>query len=748
MGLALIALLVTLQFFGANVAVNRQEISSLQINLAGRQRMLSQRIAWSMSQLVASPDGSADAARLRGLIGVCVDLMERSHLALVARELGPMQAVLAAGEPCLVPQPGANIPLPAERVGLSESSDLASFTHFAWSVATGETSAAEKREFLSSFEAPLSELLAQLDRDTLDAQQASTQQLETLLSINWLLILLLVLGELMLIFRPMARAVERSFRRLRDANRRLAQSETRLQDFASTAAHQFWETDREHRLTWIDASEPSARLLDTSSSLGHRFWEVDGVSGADGESDWDSLRASLDAHISFKGFDYPAVDGDGKTRWWRLHGRPVYSQDGEFEGYRGTSLEITREREAQRHLRLADRMRALGQLTAGVAHDFNNILAIIQGSADLIPKEASAAGRKQSVKAISGAVARGTSLVQRLLAFGQVQPHRDSLIDLRVFLHDMEELLQRTLGEDFNVAVTLPFGVQQVLADRHQLEDACLNIALNARDAARPGGRLWVDVRKVEAQKLAASRAVDVANRNFACIAFRDNGSGMPEGVRDRIFEPFFSTKEVGKGTGLGLSMVYGFAMQSGGFIDVQSAEGEGTTFELYLPLVDQVSEIDDEVEHRQPPFADGLSALLVEDNDTLRRVTRRHLEALGISVVEANGGGSALEQLQYEGPFDVLILDVVLPGGIDGVEIYRQAVKKDPGVRVLFCSGYTSIEQVSEAAKDIPGPLLRKPFGFEQLTESLQQVLVGVVEDPNTPPRDPYPHQQPGTKH
>ncbi|MEM1174797.1 MAG: type IV pili methyl-accepting chemotaxis transducer N-terminal domain-containing protein, partial [Pseudomonadota bacterium] len=231
-GLALIALLVTLQFFGANVAVNRQEVSSLQINLAGRQRMLSQRIAWSMSQLVASPDGSADAARLRGLIGVCVDLMERSHLALVARELGPMQAVLAAGEPCLVPQPGANIPLPAERVGLSESSDLASFTHFAWSVATGETSAAEKREFLSSFEAPLSELLAQLDRDTLDAQQASTQQLETLLSINWILILLLVLGELMLIFRPMARAVERSFRRLRDANRRLAQSETRLQDFA------------------------------------------------------------------------------------------------------------------------------------------------------------------------------------------------------------------------------------------------------------------------------------------------------------------------------------------------------------------------------------------------------------------------------------------------------------------------------------------------------------------------------------
>ncbi len=739
-GLALIAVLVTLQFFGANIAVNRQEVSSIQINLAGRQRMLSQRIAWTMTRLVENP--GADPARLRGLIGVCVDLMERSHLALVARELGPMQTVLAAGGPCLTPDPAAEIRLPTDRAGLSVSSDLASFTNFAWSVATAAASAEETQQFLSGFEQPLVELLGQLDRDTLAAQEESTAQLETLLSINWLLILFLVVGELVLIFRPMAQAVERSFSRLRDANARLQQSETRLQDFASTAAHQFWETDSEYRFTWIDASEPSARLLDVSSSLGHRFWEVEGVSADDGETDWDSLRASLDAHTSFKGFDYPAVDASGKTRWWRLHGRPVYSDGGEFQGYRGTSLEITGERETERQLRLSERMRALGQLTAGVAHDFNNILAIIQGSADLIPKEVSAEGRKQSVNAIGRAVARGTSLVQRLLAFGQVQPLRASVIDLRVFLHEMEDLLQRTLGENFNVTVTLPFGVHEVLADRHQLEDACLNIALNARDAAEPGGRLWIDARKADPQKVAGLQSVGASSTDFVCISFRDNGSGMPDDVRDRIFEPFYTTKDVGQGTGLGLSMVYGFALQSSGFIDVQTVEGEGTTFELYLPLVDQASEPDEVTSQDERRFADGLSALLVEDNDTLRRVTRRHLESMGIEVVEANGGGSALEQLEYEGPFDLLILDVVLPGGIDGVEVYRQARKRDPDVKVMFCSGHVGAAGGDGESKEIPGLLLRKPYGFDQLAEALERVLIDVEgESPTYTAAD---HDQP----
>ncbi len=721
-GLALIAVLVTLQFFGVNVAVNRQEVSAVQINLAGRQRMLSQRIAWTMTRIVESPGTPTQSAQLRGLLGVCVNLMERSHLALLARNLDSMQAIQAAGGSCLTPDMSAEIALPADRNALSEPANLAAFTNQAWLVATGEATEAETRAFLSTFEPSLIELLGQLDRDTLAAQEKSTAQLETLLSINWILILALVLGELLLIFRPMAGAVERSLRNLRDANTRLTRSETRLQDFASTAAHQFWETDPDNRFTWLDASEPGARLLDASSSLGRRFWEVDGISTDDGEANWDSLRASLDAHLPFTGFDYPVVDASGRKRWWRLHGRPVYLEDGTFQGYRGTLLEITRERETQRQLRLSDRMRALGQLTAGVAHDFNNILAIIQGNAELIPKEATKRARQQSVDAIGTAVSRGSSLVQRLLSFGQVQPLHANVIDLRVFLYELDELLQRTLGEDINVGISLPFGVSEVLADRHQLEDACLNIALNARDAVSPGGRLWIEAKAADPQKVAAISGDDVAAENYMCISFRDNGSGIPDGVRDRIFEPFYSTKEVGQGSGLGLSMVYGFAMQSNGLVDVQSVEGEGTTFDLYLPVAEHTEETDVESTDDASRFTGQLTALLVEDNETLRRVTRRQLESLGVNVVEASGGGSALELLEHAGPFVVLILDIVLPGGIDGVELYKQALEKDPNVGVLFCSGH--VDRDSGEARDVPGRLLRKPFGIEQLAKVLEELL------------------------
>ena len=723
-GLALIAILVTLQFAGTSIATSRQELSAIQINLSGRQRMLSQRIGWTMSKLVPVSEASAEAARLRGLLGVCVDLMERSQRALIARDIDQMRMVLDAGTSCLTPDPSAVLALPAERTALVEPANLAAFTERAWQVAVGGVPRVELSELLIDFEQPLNTLLGQLDEETLAAQEASTAQLKALLSLNWFLILALVLFELVLIFRPMARAVEASFTKLREANSRLRQSETRVQDFASTAAHQFWETDSEHRFTWIGASEPGARLLGTDSSIGRRFWELEGVLTDDNDVDWDSFRQTLNAHIAFKSFDYPVVDSSGKRRWWRLNGRPSFSDDGDFQGYRGTTLEITNERERERQLRLSERMRALGQLTAGVAHDFNNILAVIRGSSDLIPKESTRAGRLRSVQAINDAVSRGASLVQRLLVFGQVQPLQSEVVDLRVFLYELGELLQRTLGEDFNVSVTLPFDVQQVLADRHQLEDACLNIALNARDAAKPGGRLWIDVQLADRGRVASLVGDEKAQSDFVCLSFSDDGSGMPQEVRDRIFEPFYSTKEVGQGSGLGLSMVYGFALQSNGFVDVKSTEGEGTTFELYLPLVDRVSDTEDDVPDDSLRIADGLSVLLVEDNDTLRRVTRRHLESLGFDVVEASGGGSALEQLEYAGHFDVLMLDIVLPGGIDGIEVYRQAREKDPDVKVLFCSGLAALEREADGGDRIPGPLLRKPFGFEQLAEALEDLI------------------------
>ncbi len=722
-GLALIAMLVTLQLVGANVVVNRQEISAVQINLAGRQRMLSQRIAWTMSRLVSEELSSREEQSLRNVLGACVDLMERSHRALNARVLEEMNDVLGAGASCLSPDATSKTGLPAERFALAEPQSLAVFTQHAWEVALGLQSADATRTFLAQFEEPLTRLLEQLDRDTRDAQQKSVAQIELMLSINWILIIALVLGELVLIFQPMARSVERSLLDLEQANKLLRTSENRLQDFASTAAHQFWETDANHRFTWIDSSEPSARLRGVSCLVGRYIWDINGVPDGDQHPDWESLRVAFDERQTFNGFDYPVVDAAGLTRWWRLNGRPIYSEDNQFLGYRGTSLEITRERETEAQLRVSERMRALGQLTAGVAHDFNNILTVIQGSADLIPLEASEKERNKSVNAIKAGVFRGTSLVQRLLAFGQNQYLHAQPVNVAIFLHELEDLLQRTLGEDFNVGVVLPPGNHQILADPNQLGDACLNIALNARDAASPGGRLWIEA-KVAEQKRIAELSGNVADSNrYFCISFRDNGPGISSDMREKIFEPFFTSKGVGKGTGLGLSMVYGFVRQSNGYIDVQSVEGEGATFEIFLPMVSEQEETSD-LPKNEKPLSFGLRALLVEDNDVLRGVTRRHLESMGMEVAESSGGAGALEQLEHGGPFDILILDIVLPGAIDGVEIFRRASETDPGIKVLFCSGLVGTDRSFGDPRDIPGFLLTKPFGLEELADAVRTVL------------------------
>ncbi len=724
LGLALIAVLVTLQFVGMHVVTKRQEVSAIEINLSGRQRMLSQRIAWTMNRLAANPASPAEEARLRSLLGVCTDLMERSHLALTGKVLAELRAVLDAGRPCLMLDATSPLRLPLDRVDLQQPAILADFTRQAWKVADGEVSREELAELPVPLEGPLIELLDQLDRATLAAQEASIAQLKKLLSLNWALILILVVGEVLLIFRPMASAVERTLSRLRDANKRLRLSETRLQDFASTAAHQFWETDDEHRFVSIGASDPNARLHSVSSSLKRRFWELDGVLTDEPGVDWDAHRATLDARLPFNGFEYAVEGADGHKAWWRVHGRPVYAEDGRFHGYRGTSLEITSEREAEEKMRTSQRMQAIGQLTAGVAHDFNNILAVIQGNADLIPGETSKADREGFVRAISDAASRGASLTHRLLAYGRVQRLHAEPVDLADFIGELQTLLARTLGENFTVQATLPSEQLHVYVDRHQLEDACLNIALNARDAASESGKLELSATVADRAKVAAMANTDVELRDYVCISFCDNGSGMPQSVQDRIFDPFFTTKTVGRGTGLGLSMVYGFVLQSNGFVDVCSAPGDGTTVSLYLPQTTRKSSARPAAALSELDFAENRSALLVEDNDALRTVMRRHLETLGFTVVEAGDGGSALERLEHEEHFDVLLLDIVLPGGIDGIEIFRRARLKDPDVKVLFCSGFTGMNDQNQSPENVPGPVLRKPFNVDQLVSALAEVL------------------------
>lgn len=741
-GLALILLLVTLQFAGSRFVTERQEVSAVEINLSGRQRMLSQRIGWTLYRIagVDETNGAADYVRLRSILAQCVHLMEVSHRALLHRELPEMQAALGAGEYCLSPEPNAPSPLPDNRIPINDGTILSDFTQEAWIVATSDLNGDVVLRIAREFEPPLIELLNQLDQATLAAQEGSTAQLERLLSWNWFLIVALVLAEIILIFRPMSRAVEQSIEDLTDANTRLTEGEARLQGFAATAAHQLWETDTSHRFTFVAAANPNAKLVSPSDVLGKALWELGGgPKDVAQDPDWKELSETLDARQPVRGFEFSRKETGNRVTWWRIHAQPVFSTTGAFKGYRGTSLEITSERESEERLRLSERMMAIGQLTAGIAHDFNNILAVIQGNAELLPLEKSPNARERSAQEIVVAVRRGASLTSRLLSFGRVQRLSPESIDVSVFLRGLETLLNRTLGEDFDVTVALPDQRIQVLADRHQLEDAALNLAINARDAASAGGRLWIEASLQKLVLPTTSFSAYSDNTQFVKISFRDNGAGIPENIQEHIFEPFFTTKSTGVGSGLGLSMVYGFAHQSDGFLEVQSAVGQGTTIDLYLPQSLEVPDLKTE-NTRDAGYlvGEGMSALLVEDNSALREVIKRQLEHLGFLVVEAIDGGSAIERIKDKGPFDFLLLDIILPGGIDGVDVALFALEEMPKSSILFCTGFASDGPRSMRQKTLPGPVIAKPFSVAQLQKQIADVISVASKDEDTGCRNP----------
>lgn len=727
-GLALILILVTLQFVGSRIVSERQEVSAVEINLSGRQRMLSQRIGWTLYRIadLSTASLTSDGTYLKGVLGSCVHLMETSQRALVSRELASMKAALAAGESCLSPEPGTRLPLPTGRASLADGTILADFTDQSWRVATGEVNGGQVVEIARNFETPLAELLSQLNEATLAAQETSVAQIRRLLSWNWILIVALIAGEIIFIFRPMARAVERSIDDLTEANLELSRSEARLQGFASTAAHQLWETDASHKFIYVAATNPNAKLVKSSEMIGRSLWELDGVSltGSE-EANWKELREALDGLQPVSGFEFSRQETKYRTTWWRINGQPVYSQNGAFVGYRGTSLEITSERQAEERLRLSERMMTVGQLTAGIAHDFNNILAVIQGNAELLPMERNTSEQQRHANEIVSSVRRGASLTSRLLSFGRVQRLTPGAIEMTAFLGELEALLSRTLGEDFDVTVVLPEHQLYVYADVHQLEDAALNLAINARDAANSGGRLWIEA-SLQRVVIPLDEFAEGEPRNeFVKISFRDNGSGIPEDIQERIFEPFFTTKSTGEGTGLGLSMVYGFAHQSGGFLELQSTVGRGTTIDLYLPhSIDGQSQPEVQKDEIIPTIGEGLSALLVEDNSALRDVVRRQLELLGFLVVEANDGGSALERIKDKGPFDFLLLDIVLPGGVDGVDVANFALDEMPEASVLFCTGFASDGTKRMRQMELPGPVIAKPFSLDKLQQQIARVL------------------------
>ena len=383
--------------------------------------------------------------------------------------------------------------------------------------------------------------------------------------------------------------------------------------------------------------------------------------------------------------------------------------------------EIAEHRRTEARLVQVQKMEAIGNLTGGMAHDFNNLLGVVIGNLDLLRERcADDPDTHELVGEALEAGLRGADLTRRLLAFARRQPLQPERVEPNELVSGIVTLLRRVLGEDIAIALDLGDGVWPIVADPAQLEASITNLANNARDAMPHGGRLTFVTGNRQLDADYASMHEDLAPGDYVMIEISDTGSGIPPEVLARIFEPFFTTKQQGKGTGLGLSMVFGFMKQSGGHINVYSEPGIGTTFRLYLPRAEQPVH-DRAVTGAEPmPRGHGQAVLIVEDNLALRRVAQRQLRDLGYRVFEAENAAAALALLARE-PIDLLFSDIVLPGGIDGIEMVRQARQRWPQLRAVLTSGFPG-DPGEKPGFD--GRLLAKPYLKTELARAISAAL------------------------
>jgi PAS domain S-box-containing protein len=389
---------------------------------------------------------------------------------------------------------------------------------------------------------------------------------------------------------------------------------------------------------------------------------------------------------------------------------------------------------AEESLRQSQKMEAVGQLTGGVAHDFNNLLTIIIGGLDTIGRQIEkipeshevARIRRSRAMALHGAQ-RAAALTARLLAFSRLQPLDPKPLDPGRLISGLADLLQRTLGETIALETVSAAGLWRAFADPTQLENALINLAVNARDAMTEGGRLTIETQNVLLDEAyVAAFAEPVAPGQYVLIAVSDTGHGMTQETLAQVFEPFFTTKETGKGTGLGLSQVYGFVRQTGGHIRIYSEVGEGTSVKLYLPRALGVAEQEAISEHCPLVVPDGgpETILVVEDYRELRDFSTGVLRELGYEVLEASSGRAALELLERGRDIDLLFTDVVLPDGMSGRQLADEALRRRPDLKVLFTTGYTRNAIVHNGTLDPGVNLISKPFTYQELAAKVRALL------------------------
>ena len=376
-------------------------------------------------------------------------------------------------------------------------------------------------------------------------------------------------------------------------------------------------------------------------------------------------------------------------------------------------------------VRQAQKMEAVGQLTGGVAHDFNNILTVITGTIEILGEAVK--DRPQLVQItdmISAAAARGADLTRHLLAFARRQPLQPRNTDVNALVIDAARLLRPTLGEQIEIESMLAHDSAPALIDPSQLSTAILNLALNARDAMPNGGKLTLETRNVVLDENYPSMTSELKPGNYVMIAVSDTGEGIPGSLLDKVFEPFFTTKEVGKGSGLGLSMVYGFVKQSNGHIKIYSEESHGTTVKLYLPAAAGAPDaLAAEAGISGGEHGDE-SILIVEDDALVREYVVTQISRFGYHTMAAGNAAEALALIDGPERFDLLFTDVIMPGGLNGRQLATEALKRRPELKVLYTSGYTENAIVHHGRLDAGVLLLPKPYLSSDLARMIRTAL------------------------
>jgi nitrogen-specific signal transduction histidine kinase len=372
----------------------------------------------------------------------------------------------------------------------------------------------------------------------------------------------------------------------------------------------------------------------------------------------------------------------------------------------------------QKQLAQAQKMEALGQLAGGVAHDFNNLLTIISACASFVLDEVQdKPSTIEDVKEIQAASQRAAALTRQLLAFSRRQLLRPEIVNVNQAIQDLGKSLNRLIGDDIELAVVPNAANSHVEVDIHQLEQVLLNLVVNARDAIDEHGSITIET---NCARIAGNDGIE---RDYLVISVVDTGTGIPPEIRERIFEPFFTTKAIGKGTGLGLATVLGIVEQSGGYIELDSVVGKGTSFRVFLPSADATTTVAGGALVADRTANTG-TIMLVEDEAVLRGIARRVLIAMGYTVIEArHGGDAAILSAKHSGPIDLLVTDVVMPE-LGGRELAKLLRAQRPGIPVLYISGYTDDELLRKGVMEPGVQLLRKPFMPVDLARAVRELL------------------------